>query len=126
MAALDKYNNFNKIAGYIGFIASFTFLVFIVNYQFDLLNRYTLFLLLIPLPFICLFIGQKKPLMAGIFFIIISIISIYIETNVIVSSTRYIPGRGLFHSFYYTLFFVALPLLTTGIVYIISAIKKKT
>jgi hypothetical protein len=126
MAELDKKNTFHRIALYIGFIASFPFMVFIVNYQLDQLHRYTLLLLLIPLPFIFLFFGTKKPVITGILFIIVGVISIYMESNIVITTTRYIPGRGFFHSFYYTLFFVTLPLIAAGISYIISAIKKNT
>ena len=106
--ALNEQPISARVALYIGFIASFTFMVFIANYQLDHLSRYTILLFLIPLPFICLFIGRKKPLVAGILLVAIGVASIYLETNVVISTVRYIPGKGLFHSFYYTLFFVTL------------------
>ncbi|MFC1875282.1 hypothetical protein ACFLY3_03965 [Chloroflexota bacterium] len=120
MVELDRRYALKRAGLYIGFIASFTFMVFIANYQLDHLGRYTMMLLLIPLPFIFLFIGWKKPIIGGILLIIIGTVSIFMETNVTIGVAQYIPGRGFSYAFSYTLFFVTLPLLASGVLFLFS------
>ncbi len=108
-----------------GLLGSICFLVLMGVYQLDWVGRYGFMLYLIPLPFISLLIAWKWKLIGGILILFSGIAAVMLDINYNVGVSYHVVGIGDPKGIGYTLSFVAIPLVISGFLYIISAIKNR-
>ena len=122
MGIINSQRSYLPRAGmFIGLFGAISFLVFIANYTLDWSSRYNFMLFLIPLPVASLFIAWKKPFIGGALLIALGVIAVLLDINITIGVVGYIAGLGLG----YTLFFVTLPLITSGVFFIVSGRERR-
>ncbi len=98
-----------------GIMGALTALVFILIFQEDWVGRYQYLLFLIPLPVISLIVARKFPLFGGLLLQALGIGAAVFDVYFTPSHPGQITGRGL----PYTLLFVTIPLIASGILHLI-------
>jgi len=106
----------SRIGTFVGLFGGISLTVFIAIFMLDWVGRYDLLLILVPFPFITLFLAQKKPIIGGILLIVFGIFADVLDIYATIGVVGYISGLGLG----YTLFFVTFPLITSGMLSLLS------
>jgi hypothetical protein len=77
---------------------------------------------LIPIPFISLFLAWKKPFIGGVLLIALGIVAILIDINLSIGIVGQVAGIGFGHTVIlgFTIAFVVLPLIVSGIMFLLS------
>ncbi|MFC2026530.1 hypothetical protein ACFLUX_00965 [Chloroflexota bacterium] len=104
---------------FFGLFGAISFVVFIAIVMLDWVGKYDLILIIVPLPFIILFLAWKKPLIGGTLLIALGIFAVLLDINFTIGVVGYIAGLGLG----YTLFFITFPFLISGIFLLLSSKK---
>ena len=108
-----------KAALYFGIIGAVSLLFFNLIFQEDWVQRYTWLWFMVPLPVIFLFIAGKFRLTGGILMILLAIAITIFDIFAFPGNPGQIAGKGIG----YTIVFVSLPLLLSGLCYIIYRFK---
>ncbi len=111
-----KTQNALKDAGlHFGIIGTLTFIVFILIFREDWTKQYQYLIYLLPLPVICLIAANKFPLVGGLMLVGLGLGAAFFDIYFSPSHPGQITGRGLG----YTLIFVTLPLVSSGIFHLL-------
>jgi hypothetical protein len=110
-----------KAALYFGIIGAVSFLFFNLIFQEDWLHRYTWLWFIVPLPVIFLVIAGKFRFTGGILMMLMAIAITIFDMFAFPGNPGQIAGRGIG----YTIVFVSLPLLLSGLFYIIYRLRFK-
>jgi len=112
---------------YTGIIGAVSFILFILFYLEDWTYRFTLMIALIPVPFISLLLAWKKPFIGGTLLIASGIAAIIIDVNVSLGIVGQVAGIGFEHNVIlgYTIVFVSLPLIVSGVLFLLSWRKQR-
>ncbi len=105
---------------YTGLIGCMGFLVLIGIYQLDWVGRYNHMFYLIPLPFICLLLAHKWNYSGGISLIAIGIAAIMVDTSLTMGVISRVVGLDA----NYVVFFITLPLVVSGCLFVLAGRKK--
>ena len=108
-----------KAALYFGIIGAVSLLFFILIFQEDWMQRYTWLWFIVPLPVISLLVACKFRLAGGILMILLAIAITIFDIFSSPGNPGQIAGKGIG----YTVFFVSLPLLLSGLFHIIYRLK---
>jgi hypothetical protein len=114
---------------YIGIVGAVNFIVFVLFYLEDWTHRFSFMVALIPIPFISLFLARKKLFIGGVLLIALGVAALLIDINLSIGIVGQIAGVGLGHTvgLGYTIIFVSLPLLVSGILFLLSGrTRRKT
>jgi hypothetical protein len=118
----DSRQSYPSRAGlYLGILGAVNFATFVLIYQQDYFGRFGFMLALIPIPFVCLFLAWKKPFIGGVLLIALGVAVFLIDINFTVGIVGKLAGLGLG----FTLVFVTLPLLASGVLFLLSKRKSK-
>lgn len=111
----------------LGLIGAICFMVEILTFQTDWVNRYGFMTYLIPIPFFTLLLARKWPFIGGILMIILGVTSIalYLLFPLGIVWNQIGVWNELGAETIYTGAFVTLPLVVSGILYIMSAIYRR-
>ncbi|MFC2026923.1 DUF4405 domain-containing protein [Chloroflexota bacterium] len=112
----SRQSYLTRVGKFIGLVGAISFLVFAALHQLNYSGGHLFMLFLIPLPFIMLFISSKRLLFGGILLSAFSLIVIPLNIYFAIGTSGYIPGLQLG----YTIVFVSLPLMVSGVLFIIS------
>jgi hypothetical protein len=106
----------------IGVIGAICFLVAMLTFQLDWVNRYMFMLYLIPVPFICLILAKKYPLICGTLLILLGIaaIAFFFIFPVGIVWNQIGVWNQLSWETAYTVALVTMPLVTSGILFVLS------
>ena len=117
----------NRLGALIGIVGAVGFTVAMATFQLDETNKYGFALFLIPIPFISIIFAKKWPFVNGGVLIILSIMSIamYFIFPIGIVWNQIGVWNVLGWETIYTLVFVTLPLLSAGILILLSAILNK-
>lgn len=117
----------HRIGILIGIVGAVGFTVAMTTFQLDELDRYGFALFLIPIPYISLILAKKWPHINGILIVILSIMSIlmYFIFPIGIVWNRIGVWNVLGWETIYTLVFVTFPMLSAGILILISGILSK-
>ncbi len=117
----------SRIGVYIGLIGAIGFLVAMLTFQLDWANKYNFMLYFIPIPFILLILARRYPLIGGITLIILGMetIMLYLIFPIGIRWNLIGVWNKLGAETIYTIVFVTLPLIASGILYLVSWIKNK-
>jgi len=120
----NKQDYLQRVGMLIGLVGSIGFLVSMFTFQLDWNNRYGFMLYFIPVPFILLILARKWSLIGGSLLIILGIMSIvmYFIFPIGIVWNQIGVWNVLGWETVYTLVFVTLPLLSAGILILLSAI----
>jgi hypothetical protein len=110
-----------KVALYFGIIGAVSFLFFNLVFQEDWLQRFTWLWFIVPLPVIFLVIAGKFRFTGGILMVLLAIAITIFDMFAFPGNPGQIAGRGIG----YTIVFVSLPLLLSGLFYIIYRLRFK-
>jgi hypothetical protein len=107
---------------YIGIIGAVGFIVFASFYLKDYTHRFPFMAALIPVPFIALLIARKLPLIGGLLLAALSVAAFILNVNFPIGIIGQVAGIGQNHSVAigYTVIFVFLPLLASGVLFLLS------
>ncbi|MFC2026531.1 hypothetical protein ACFLUX_00970 [Chloroflexota bacterium] len=94
---------------------------FVLVFQQDWMNRFSLMVVLIPISLIALLIVSKLPLVGGSLFIALGIAVLILDIIFSPGHPGEIAGRGLG----FTLAFVSLPLVASGALLLLSGRKRR-
>jgi thiamine transporter ThiT len=129
----DSQRSYLPRAGmYIGILGAVSFVVFVLLHLEDWTHRYTYMLALIPIPIISLFIARKLPFVSGLLLVAsgIATILLHIYCTIGIPYNRQYAGIGSSgHTVIlgYTIAFVVLPLIVSGILFLLSGrTRRKT
>ena len=100
---------------YCGVIGAVAFAVFILIFGKDWTHRYRYLNYLMPLPVLSLLVAKKFPLSGGLSLMATGIGAAIFDVLFSPGYPGQVAGRGLG----YTLFFVAMPLVTSGFSYLV-------
>jgi len=106
-----------RVGIFIGLIGAISFLVLITLHQLDHSGSYASMLWLIPLPIIILLGSGKSSFFSGLSLLALGCFSITLNIYFPIGTPGYIPGLQLG----YTIIFVTLPLMISGIIFIFSS-----
>ena len=109
-----------RVGIFAGLFGAICFLVLMAIYQLDWVGRYDFMLYIIPLPFISLLVARKWPFIGGVLLIVSGIVAVLLDVNYTIGVPFWIVGPGIG----YTLVFVTLPLLVSGVLFILSRRKE--
>lgn len=104
-----------KAALYLGIIGAVSLLFFNLIFQEDWTQRFTWLWFMVPLPVIFLVIANKFRFSGGLLMVLLAIAIIVIDVLLSPGHPGQVAGRGVA----YTVIFVSLPLLLSGLFYII-------
>jgi hypothetical protein len=104
-----------KAGLYFAIIGSVSLLFFNLIFQEDWTQRFTWLWFIVPLPVVFLIIARKFPYIAGLLMVALGIFMSVFDAFVSPGSPGQIAGRGLV----YTILFVSLPLVASGISFIL-------
>ena len=108
-----------KAALYLGIIGAVSLLFFNLIFQEDWMRRFTWLWFVVPLPVIFLVIAAKFRFTGGILMILLAVAITVFDIFAFPGNPGQIAGRGIG----YTIAFVSLPLLLSGLFYIIYRCK---
>lgn len=100
------------ISLHLGIVGALTFTVFVLIFREDWTNRYQYMSYLLPIPVIILLISRRFPGLGGMLSIALGIGAVIFDGLFSPAHPGQIPGRGLV----YTVIFVTVPLLASGLV----------
>ena len=100
---------------YFGIIGALAFIVLILIFREDWRDQFQYLSYLLPVPVIALFIAKRLTWLSGLLFVGLGIGAAIFDVFFSPAHPGQIAGRGLG----YTLVFVSLPLLISGILYLI-------
>jgi len=100
---------------YCGVIGALAFVVFILIFGKDWTHRYRYLNYLMPLPAISLLVAKRLPLPGGLSLMATGIAAAVFDVFFSPGYPGQVAGRGLG----YTVFFVAMPLVTSGFSYLV-------
>jgi len=104
-----------KAGFYFAIIGSVSLLFFNLIFQEDWTQRFTWLWFIVPLPVVFLIIARRFPFIAGLLMVILGIAVSIFDIFAHSASPGQIAGRGLV----YTILFVSLPLVASGISFIL-------
>ncbi|MDD4923627.1 MAG: hypothetical protein PHF74_02170 [Dehalococcoidales bacterium] len=108
-----------KAALYFGIIGAVSLLFFNLIFQEDWTQRFTWLWFVVPLPVIFLIIAGKFRFIGGLLMVLLAISITFFDIFAFPGNPGQIAGRGIG----YTIAFVSLPLLLSGLFYIIYHCK---
>ena len=106
---------------YLGILGCVTLLVFILVFQEDWTHRFPLMIAMIPVSLIALLMLRRLPLVGGSLLVALGIAALILDILFSAGHPGQIAGQGLG----YTVVFVFLPLVASGILFILSARKRR-
>ena len=112
---MKQQSAFKDAGLHFGVVGAFACIVWILIFQVDWTDRYTYLLYLIPLPVISLLLARKAPFPGGLLLIALGVGGMIFDVLFSPSSPGQIAGTGLG----YTLIFVAMPLVLSGVFHLI-------
>jgi hypothetical protein len=101
---------------YLGLLATVSLLFFVLIFQEDWMHRFSPMIALVPISVILLFITRRLPLVGGSLLVALGVAVTILDIIFSAGHPGQIAGRGLG----YTLVFVSIPLVVSGVLYIIS------
>ena len=101
---------------YFDILGTISLLFFVLIFQEDWMHRYSYMIALVPIPIIFLFIARKMPLVGGLLLVALGVVILILDIIFSAGHPEQIAGRGLG----YTLVFVSLPLIVSGILFLFS------
>ena len=111
----------------IGMVGAICFGAEMITFQLDWVGRYNFLLFLIPVPFICIIFAKKLPLICGTILFVLGILVIFFHfifpVGIIWNKIGVWNQLGL--GTINTIFFVSMPLVISGIMFINSKRLKK-
>jgi hypothetical protein len=120
MNAKNQINSYLPKAGlYLGIIGTVSLLFFAVIFLEDWTHRYTWMWFLVPVPVVFLFVAGKLHFIGGLLLVILGIAVIIFDINNSPGNPWPIAGKGLG----YTIVFVSIPLILSGVSYIFYNFK---
>jgi hypothetical protein len=116
MNAVGQVRSYLPKAGlYLGIIGAVSLLFFNLIFQEDWMQRFTWLWFIVPLPIVFLFVANKFRFTGGLLMVLLSIAVTVFDIYAFPGNPGQIAGRGIG----YTIVFVSLPLLLSGLMYII-------
>jgi hypothetical protein len=111
----------------IGLVGAISFMMAMVTFQLDWTNKYVFMLWFIPVPFICIVLARKYPVIGGILLVLLSIMSVmlYLIFPIGIVWNQIGVWNELSPETMYTIAFVSLPLAASGALFLISKIVEK-
>ncbi|MFC2026897.1 hypothetical protein ACFLUX_02895 [Chloroflexota bacterium] len=110
-----------RAALYLGIIGIVCLLFFVLIFQEDWMRRFPLMVALIPVSLIALLISKRLPLVGGSLLVALGITALILDIFFSAGHPGEIAGRGLG----FTLAFVSLPLVASGVLFLISGRKRR-
>ncbi len=104
-----------KAALYFGIIGAISFLFFNLIFQEDWTQRFVWLWFMVPLPVVFLIVANKLRFSGGLLMVLLAIAITVIDILISPGYPGQVAGRGIV----YTIVFVSLPLLLSGLFYII-------
>ncbi len=104
-----------KAGFYFAIIGSVSLLFFNLIFQEDWTQRFTWLWFIVPLPVVFLIIARKFPFIAGLLMVALGIFMSVFDAFVSPGNPGQIAGKGMV----YTIIFVSLPLVASGMTYIL-------
>ena len=106
----------------IGVVGAVCFLVAMFTFQLDQASRYVFMLYLIPIPFICLILAKKYPVICGALLILLGMVAIafFFVFPVRIVWNQIGVWNALSWETGYTIALVTMPLVTSGTLFILS------
>jgi len=108
-----------RVGLYFGILGTISLLFFVLIFQEDWMHRYSYMIALVPIPIIFLFIARKKPLVGGLLLVALGVVILILDIIFSAGHPGQIAGRGLG----YTIVFVSLPLIVSGVLFILYRIN---
>lgn len=123
----EKPNYIHRAGMLIGLIGAICFLVSMLTFQLDWSGRYDFMIFLIPIPFIILKLARKLPAICGIILILLGIATVlfYVVFPIGIVWNQIGVWNELGLETLYTIFFITLPFITAGFLFIASGRLKK-
>ena len=106
---------------YLGILGIVSLLAFVLIFQKDYTHRFPLMIAMIPISLIALLILKRLPLAGGSLLIASGIAALILDILFNVGHTGQITGRGLG----YTVVFVSIPLVASGVLFLLWRNKQK-
>ena len=120
MSAAEKGKSYlPRAALYFGIIGTVSLLFFNLIFQEDWLHRYTWLWFVVPLPVIFIVIAGKFRFTGGVLLVLLAAAVTIFDVFAYPGNPGQIAGRGIG----YTIVFVSLPLLLSGLFYVIYRLR---
>ena len=104
---------------YLGILGVVCLLIFVLVFQEDWMHPFPLMIALIPVSLIALLVLKRLPLVGGSLLVALGIAALILDILFYAGHPGQIAGRGLG----YTVVFVSIPLIASGILFILSGRK---
>lgn len=111
----------------IGLVGAICFSVAMLTFQLDWVGRYNFMLLFIPIPFVSIILAKRLAIVGGTLLIVLGIASVlfYLIFPIGIIWNKIGVWNQLGLETIYTVTFITLPLVISGILFIISKVSKK-
>ena len=106
---------------YLGILGVISLLVFVLIFQEDWMHRYPLMIAMIPISLIALFLIKRLPLASGSLLIALGVATLILDILFSPHTPGEITGRGVG----YTSFFVSIPLVVSGTLFLLQRRKHR-
>ena len=122
MVTLYKGNSYLPKAGlYLAILGVVSLVAFVLIFQEDWMNRYPAMIAMIPISLLAMLLIKKLPLVCGLLLVALGIAALVLDILLSTHPPGEITGRGIG----YTLVFVSLPLVISGILFFLWGRKHK-
>jgi hypothetical protein len=112
---------FPRAGLYLGILGGVSLLVFVLIFQEDWVNRYYLMIAMVPLFLVALLVLKRLPLLSGSLLVALGVAALILDILFNVGYPGQVAGRGLG----FTVVFVSIPLIASGILFLLSGIKRR-
>ena len=115
-----KQDSYLPKAGlYLAIVGAVSLLVFVLIFQEDWMHRYPAMIAMVPVSIIALLLIKRLPLASGVLLMALGIAALVLDILFSTHPPGEITGRGIG----YTLVFVSIPLVVSGILFLLRGRK---